>query len=693
MSFIGDKLGGRASSRVTQGGPEVYPGQQLVGNPDEGIPAPTSVLQRIEKGEKVIRRHESRWRELWAHFDGDQFSYVSARDGQLTTLETREGGSKPSWRPRLTRNRMTKAITSEVSMLTSRSPAYEATPLNTDPERMNAARTAEKVLLALHTSLKLRRVTFKVALNAAVTGDGYSWPYWNDQLGVPVDPAKILPAFGGGDPAEAAAQMPVGLRTGDISVAVLRQEQVGWEPGVEFEDSRWHFVRLTKPIDEIKAAAGYIGPKELQPDARQDRLGNRDSAAAERDMAFVYHYLERPSKDAPQGRWIELCQGKITRPVQEYPCSEDIPVIHRMPWIERGDRRDRSLGLGELAIDIQRSINRIINQMITWRNLCLNPQWVAPENGLRIVPSDEPGKVYTYRGQQKPEQVPTKDIPDSLFRDLELAYSDMDFIIGQGSALPSGMRSAMGISALNDREQSYRWMLLSNLADFYQSMGKHLLYLVAKHYTEERLLVVNGRFGVDTINDFVGSTLDGQIAAIRVAETSIEPRSREAQEAKIMLFADKQWITPERAMSALQGGLAEAVIDDFELDIARVHRQIQQLLLLADEAVVSQMQDPSALIPEAKPYDNHPVFVDVIKGWMKTVDFEQQHPLIQEAALNWLQMHQMLDQQQKMEQAQQTSLMAQSQGQDNAAKPQGGPVPQASRPSMASEAAALGAPQ
>jgi hypothetical protein len=375
---------------------------------------------------------------------------------------------------------------------------------------------------------------------------------------------------------------------------VLRQEQVGWEPGVEFEESRWHFVRLTKPVKEVMAQEGYIGPKELAPDARQERLGSRDSAAGERDLCFEYHYLERPSADAPQGRWIVMAQGKLLLPVQEFPCSEDMTVIHRLPWIERGDRRDRSLGIGELVIDIQRSINRVINQMVTWRNLCLNPQWMAPENGVRILPSDEPGKVHTYRGQQKPEQMEVKDIPDSLFRDLELAYSDMDFIVGQGASLPTGVESGSGIQAVNEREQSYRSMLLGNLAGFYADLGKHLLYLVAKHYTEERLLIVNGRFGVDTIKDFVGSTLDGNIAAIRVTEASIEPRTRAAQEAKIMLFADKGWITPERAMSALQGGLADAVIDDFELDIARVHRQIQQLLMLGDEKALEAMPQPSS---------------------------------------------------------------------------------------------------
>lgn len=236
-------------------------------------------------------------------------------------------------------------------------------------------------------------------------------------------------------------------------------------------------------------------------------------------------------------------------------------------------------------------------------------------------------------------------------------------------------------------------MLLGNLAGFYGDLGQSLLYLVAKHYTEERLLEVKGRFGTDTIPDFVGSVLDDTIASVRVAETSIEPRTRASQEAKIMLFADKQWISPQRAMSALQGGLAEAIIDDFELDIARVHRQIQTLTMLGKDPNLAVTPDPGALLPEAKPYDNHEVFVDVIKGWMKTPDFEREPSVVQEAGLNWLEMHEQAIEMEAQAQAMKVSMMAEAQGQQNAGKDQGGPKPMASRPSMASEAAALGAPQ
>lgn len=685
MSRLGDRLGGRSGATSHQGGPEVYPGGPLIGDPEAGVSAPTSVLAKIDKGEQVIKRHESRWRELWAHFDGEQFSYVSARDGQVTSLETREGGTKPSHRSRLTRNRMTKSIVGEVSILTSRFPAYECTPLNTDPEKMNAARTGEKVLLSLHDRLNIRRVTLKVGFNAAVCGDGYCWPYWNSDLGIAVDPAKL--------PTPTEGEVATALRVGDISLAVLRQEQVGWQPGVEFEDSRYYFVRLTKPISEVTSSDGYIGPKVLKADARADRLGSSDSGGVERDLCFVYHYLERPSPEAPEGRWLEIVQGKLTKAPRKYPCAEDVPVIHRLPWIERGDRRDRSMGVGEMVIDIQRSINRICNQIVTWRNLVLNPQMIAQENTMRQTPSDEPGLVYTYRGQTAPTWREVPEIPLSLYKDLELAYSDMDFIVGQGAAIPTDIASGSGIQALNEREQSYRSMLLGNLASFYADLGRHLIYLVAEHYTEERLLEVNGRFGVETIPDFLGQALSGQIAGVRVAEASIEPRTRASQEAKIMLFADKQWITPQRAMAALQGGLADAVIDDFELDVARVHRQIQGLVALGKDPSLQSIPDPAMLVPEAKEYDNHEVFVDVITSWMKTVDFENQPDAVVAAATNWLAMHKLAIQQAQMEDAQRVAMMAESQGQQNAGKDQGAPKPMASRPSMASEAAALGAPQ
>jgi hypothetical protein len=648
---------------------------RVKGSRQAGSPPESYVLNRIRRATRMIEREEPRWRELLAHFDGDQFVEINAKDRRLQRPTTREGGRKPRWRPRLVRNRMTKAIIGEVSVLMSRTPAWECDPINADSARTNAAQMAEKGLLSLWTKLKLRNLAFRVGLIAAVTGDGYVWPFFDPSKG------RLLT-----DP---MTGQPLKQREGEIDVKVLRQDQVGWHPNASFEDSRYYVVRIAQPVEDVMERADYAGPKKegdkggLAADATTAALELQDGDG-EMDLVFVYHYLERPSAKFPQGRYFPVANDLIIGDVFTYPLwQHDRPCVHRLPWFER-PHRQRSMGIGELVIDVQRSINRIVNQLVAWRNLVLSPQVFAPDGALKTAITDEPGKVFTYRATGgKPEWRDVPEIPTSLFKDLEQAYADMDYLAGGAVSLPAGLESGSGVQAVNEREMNFRAMQVANLARWWSELGESLLILMQQHYTEERLIVVQGRFGAEIIPDFMGEDIQGW-GTVRVAEASLEPRTRAAQEAKIMAFADKGWIAPFQAMAALNGGHADAILDSFELDISKCHRNIEAL-----KAMGRMMgQGP----PVAGPMDNHQVHVDELTQWMKTVDFEQQPDAVKLAANLLLQQHQLEMAAEQQAQAQAVEAQAGAQGLENAGKPQppgGSQSSEPSRPGIQNETDAL----
>jgi hypothetical protein len=714
-----------------------------VSGPQKGAMIDDRTWRRIKRGEAVIERHDARWRELWAHFDGDQYVERSvAASRTLVRAETREGGTKPRWRSRLVRNRFTKAISGEVSVVASRTPAWEVTPPSEDRAKRNKARLGEKVLLSLWQKLRMRNVVFRVCQVSAVTGDGFLFPYWdptkgkriledvapvspdqsaapasNPQAAGPVSPygggAGVKP-YGSGPPSvpngypspapssNGATKAYRGKRTGDISMKVLRQDQVLWQPHQAFDESLWWCIRDAQPLDDVKEEVrlelGQEAADKITSDASASVLDVADGDGKQ-DLVFKYHFFERPCDSYPDGRYLEIVNKRVVCEPYPYPLRDNIPCIHRMPWIVR-ENRDRSLGLGELAIDIQRSINRLINQIITWRNLVLNPQLVARAGSIKTVVTEEPGKVIEYRGPTEPRWREIQEIPSSLFRDLEQAYADMDYVVGSGAGLPPGVEAGSAIQALNEREQSFRAQIIANLAVFYSGLGRHLLCLVRQHYTEERLLVYNGRFGVDMIADFLGEQLgEEDFADVRVSESSITPHTRAEMEAKIMMFADKQWIPPQMAMAALQGGTAEVILDRFERDEAKAHRHISALILIGQG-----MLDPD-LVPSAGPQDNHAVQADTLKEWMKTTDFEEQHELVQIMAYALIQQHELMAQGQLDKEAARQQMRAVANGQANAAAPQPvttaaganmapdqpgpAPTPQPSRPSLQNETQAL----
>lgn len=628
-----------------------------------GTPVMAHVLKRIDRMESATRPYEPGWQECLAFFDNDQYVEVF-NDNRLDRLETREGGAKPRHRPRLTRNRYTPAIVNECAMVTNRVPVYEATPVNGDPKPTNAARFGEKALLAQYEARDVKGLAIDTAQYALITGAGFTWPYWNADVG----------EFIVGPEGEI-------LREGEIGVHVLHQGEVMWQTGMDFYDARYYCVRKAQPVDEIMRRKGYIGPPDLSPNAQSAPHEARRGEEA-KDLAYVYHYLERPSNEKPTGRWLQICQGMLIHEELAYPCDYDEPCLQWIPYVKRR-HRDRPLSLGELMLDIQRTYNRTINQIVAYKNLVLNPQVFAPIGSLRQQLDDTPGAVWEYRpiSGLKPEWREMPDLPVGLFKVLDQCIDDWREITGQHQ-LPQGIESGSGVQAINEREQSRRAVFVARLADWYARLGMAMLRLMQKHYTEDRLLVLQGRFGVETLQDFRGSVLKG-IAEVRVAPGSIEPRTRAAQQAIIMSLVDRQLVDPKKAIAALRAGTADSIIDGYELNKAKQHREIQQFIAAGTmQATALPMVDPIV--------DDHAVHLEEIQMWMLTVDYERQPEFVKQAAQAHAAWHRQEQMNAQMQDAQLTTMAAEQLGMDNAGRPQGA-KPMPSQPSIESSASAADA--
>ena len=573
------------------------------------------VVGRIERGVRAMRPYEPIWQETLAFYDNDQWVERSAANGSLQRVETRDGGTaKPRWRSRLTRNRYTSAIESEKAASAGRIPAPECTAPSGDRRDAQVANLAEKVCLSLYRTLGMKQKLLDLETYTFNCGGGYLWPFWNADVGEFVE-----------DPETGEV-----LRTGEIDHWLLGPDEIFWESGVDLEDSRWVCLRKAVPLDELKARDGYLGPADLSADA-QYSIRERSRDAASSQLVALYQYLERPSAKYRQGRWLQIAGGHYAFAEGEYPCTVDRMVVLELADMRRR-HRDRPMGRGELMLDVQRTYNRTVNQIIAWKNLVLNPQLMAPKGSLRSQNTDEPGAVIEYRpvGGQAPQWREVPPIPEGLFRTLDQCIADWREITGQHE-IPPGIESGSGVAAINERDQSRRAVFTENLAVFYSRWFEHLLYLVQRHYTEPRLVEFKSRFGIESIPDFLGSKLMPGIK-VHVNPGSIEPRTRAAQEAKIVMYAERGWLPPHQVMAALRSGNADTIIDDFELDVAKANREIQQLIDM------TRGLGPGPVF--ATPFDNHQLHIDVLGAWMKTEDFERQDDLVKQAALLHLEQHQ-----------------------------------------------------
>lgn len=647
---------------------------------------PKGVEDKLKRGRANAKQYQPQNSECMSFWRGDQYTYRNKENVLLQQNVIR--GTKPNHRVRTTRNLIVDMVAHEVSAATSRVPSFEVDPSTNDPDDQYAAQLAQQVALYGYDKWHWRQALVKAVTWAVVTktGEGFVWPYFDTTIGPYVDDEE--------------GQGQVGI--GDIRLKVYGPNEVYWEPGKKFEDSPWHAIEQAMTPGEIKSLPGFNGV-ELQLDASTNAILNRPSQdKGQIKMTMVTQYLERPSPQNHTGSRIIIANNKVICPVENYPLLDpdgepvDEPVLHEISyWIDPDS--DRNMGLVPHLLDPQRTVNDGVNKILEWKNLALNPQILAPIGSIRQKITDEPGAVVEYApiGGQTPQWRAVQEPPQSLFTIVDQATNHMGRIAAQND-LPSQVESGKGQATFLEKDQSRRQDFFANLADFHSRLMRHCLYLVARHYTEPRLLKIRGQFGVEPIEDFRGSQLRSQVD-VRVFPASIEPRTREYMTQQIMNLLQLQLIPPDKvdaALSAMQTGVGlDKVLESYELDVARAQRMIQKIKQGPDEFMkMPTRPDPQGAI-ETDPMtgqvvvkqipgwmprpgiDNVGIHKQQFGDWMKTEAFELSEPAVQEACQLYFDGLVHMEQEEQMQQAAQQAATAQDFGQTNAAKPSDKPMP------------------
>lgn len=594
--------------------------------------------ERVTRAVRAQSSENVRVNEAWEFFRGNHYVYRSDENYLVQqSVTTSPQGGKPAHRVRTSHNLIFDSVMHEVSNSTQRIPSYQVVPSTSDAEDIQAAAVSEKVALYGHDKWRFQERFALAVQHAVVAGEGFLWPFFDNTVGPVIDPEE-------------------GLHEGEVAVRVYGKNQVAWEPGVRFEDSKWHVLIQARPVDSI--------PGKVAADAQNQEILGKAQKGQDTKLALVYDYLERPSDKTPDGRWITFVNGTVLG-VKAYPCKDlGRPVLHKISYSLDADN-DRDLGLVPQLLDAMRTYNDCWNKQVEWKNLALNPQVILLNVVMDQRLTDEPGKVYTAYGSGSIEWRPVPPVPPELEQMKQSAQAEIARIAAQND-IPAQVEAGKAIQALIERDNTRRSEFIARLATTYSSVMRHCLYLVQQHYTEPRLLKLHGRFGWDAVADFKGSDLRDQID-VRVMPDSIEPRTKQAVEQRVMTYAQMGWIDPKQAISAIEAGTAEHLLDDYEMDVSWAQHCIRQIRGM--ESGVTRPED----IPQARPFDNFPVLIRELTTWMKSGDFNMLGPGPKEAANLFLQQLEALKAQKEMADAQAQQAMAQGLGMANAARPQGPP--------------------
>jgi hypothetical protein len=666
-----------------------------------GIPLPSDIKDRLTRGRQAMRKDANLRRLCHKFWLGEHYWYQTV-SGSLNVLATAlidVTGGKPGHRVRNTYNFIASIVEGKVSASTGTTPGYEIDPSSADLEDVAAARIAEQVAYYGYDKWYLRRVRTKVYTTAFVQREGFAMPYFDAGIG------PFLPAPDGS---------VRGL--GEIRVLTLSRSEVMWEPGVDFHESRWHAIERAVPVEDIKRLPGYIGGMLAKDASTADLPSGKTSD----QMAVLTDYLERPSERYPNGRRCFIAGGRIivdfrTDPTapedadwyEPYPYMDahgvvcDEPVIHRLSYTVNPEGDD--LGLVERLIDLMRTIDDCWNKLLEWKNRALMPRKQASRAMKPTASNDVPGGIDYYNIDPlnpagKPDWEPTQRVPQELFQILNLALDQMRALAADVDIQADPNVAARTANTAVSQAQS-RWdSFLGDAEEFDSRLMRHCLCLVARFYSEQRVIDIRGRYGWEPPVAFTGADMRSQVN-VRVLKGSIQSKSR-AQTMQEIQFVQTNWpgaISPEAALAALHGGSGESLLRSYQLDVAKANDVVQRLKggPAAAEALGWRQDmdfgDPALgyMVPAWTPrkVDNVAIWKQVVGDFMKTdfygrLDMETQH--LFDMVFDALE-HQ--EQQRKLQVLTQEQGMAATLGGMNAARPQS-PAPLATPGPLTPEQAA-----
>lgn len=670
--------------------------------------------------------------------NGNHFAELNAEQTSITNLSTTPvilGGEKADHRVRRSHDIISPMLQRKISAATQREPDWESTAATVDPEDYAASRIALRLARAGYPIWGFPTAEEKALWFAMVTEEAFGRAGWNANVGPFTDVSRHPEADyedeEGNRPYEGQPDPdnPVYRGKGEIGLTIYSGLEVLYEPGIDFEDSRWCAVEHARSIEEVEAEPDFIRVpgEKLRADARTATEGRslpRQKKGS--NLVMVTEYFERPCPDHPEGRWCTYANDRKIFPTEKYPERDskgqvvDRPCLRRLKYDVDGSS-DRGKGLVQKVIDIVRSYDQSINKQSEYSQIGLVAQLMAPEGSLLTDPSDEPGLVYEYdrglAGDSAPQWRPNIPFPPELFQMEERSkgrFADVSF----DSDIPPGVESGKAIGQLTELNRVAWQKFIDDFNRFRSDLMSDCLVIAQRKYGHDRLLKFRGTTGWEDVGDFEGADLRDQ-TDVRIRQSAAEMQTRPQLEQRIMNLVQTfpGVFPPEVVIEALNSATPEKLIEGYEDDVGRAHRIIGQLragvfldqpdrpVLPGEEHQEVDAEGNSVWLVEPgtdaegnpiegqpklatmvagwlpRPFDSIPILKAAMERWMKSDDWERSEPGVKKASLIYYRV--LLDQEAKQSQrdAELQNQVAEEQGMQNAGK-ETPPKPSPSLPSV-----------
>ncbi len=573
-----------------------------------------------DEGLKVRRGYERQWYINMAYFLDHQW---------LTWNNTKRALEKPlvpSWRARVTVNKIKPNVLHILSKLVQNKPAYIVLPATSEDADQNKAKTSKKVQEYLHRINQMDALNQRLVLWMIIYGTAFKEPYFNDTRGIHKRKLKTerlkrpkYDELGQETGEEEEYDSPVvnelgeeqyyDINTGEAETEILSPFSIIPESGAkDLKDSQRVMKIVTKPIEYIRQQ--YSSGKYVHAEARtigsslenqllrlmgeefvtehvtQDKEKEKNSTEG---FATIKILREKPSLKHPKGREIRVANGVL---LQDGPLPYDFMAkrrtigIVKYDYIEIGDRFWGDTPVTSM-IPIATEYNKTISQITEIKNLTSKPKWIAYKESKLPATSitSEPGEVLEPKyvpNVPPPMPVPAPTIPAYVPNMLERGDKDMENTasiheVSKGST-PPGVSSGVAVQFLQEQDQTVFGPVISRFETKEGEAGTYELEIVKERYKEPRLLKIVGKNNEIEILDFMAT--DDMPTDVEVQSGSALPRSITAKQQRVIQQFEKGMLgdpanpeTQQKANRLGEFGDIDVIYEEAAADEREVERE------------------------------------------------------------------------------------------------------------------------
>lgn len=381
----------------------------------------------------------------------------------------------PSWRVRLTINKLPPLVELLISTFLRYQPIITATPGSDETDDRKAAKTAQILLRYFWKELGFDEMLALEALpKVFIYGSSFVRASWDrDRKPRPLPKLDVISPF-------------------SFSV----------EPGaLKLEDAGWCMTTELLRVDEVRRR---FNTKDIEPEINIDEYGHipvmveRELSTELKDRTALHIMYERPCAEYPKGRVCYMANNRLLH-AEDLPGGE-IRIVH-LKGIPLPDEFWPTSVVSQV-LPLQMELNRGRSQLIENRNLCSRPVILAAEGSL--PPGSykaKPGHIMYWdpiiAGGTKPEFMTPPHVPQWVTYLLQASNEDiMDLSsrheVSQGqqsSQITSGRQAAIFRAADDSRLAP----AIRSFENGLRQVGKYLLSTCKENMKGQQIVPIVGR--------------------------------------------------------------------------------------------------------------------------------------------------------------------------------------------------------